>query len=147
VGASNASGGPSCFSNQGDVYAPGGDGIVANSCALPDCQSPTPDNFVVGPVYGYPDSSGYAYWLGTSFAAPWVSGLAALLQQGEGPWIPPQVGRAARISDTIRGCAVANANSVVDMASSLATPPICQAPPGKIEVSLSGMAVCPTSPP
>lgn len=83
-----------CFSNWGDVYAPSGDGgpdgeltcgSVVASCQG-DCQW--------GVVSLSPTSSttGYAYWSGTSFAAPLVSGLAALTMDKGGSqkhWVEP----------------------------------------------------------
>lgn len=58
----------SCFSNAGIVSAPGGEGD------MPTCSGPSIDPIenVIGRT-----TSGYAYWSGTSFAAPIVSGLAA----------------------------------------------------------------------
>jgi subtilisin family serine protease len=126
VGGSNFGGVPSCFSNLGRVYAPGGDArSSAGACTMPDCSDT--QKFVIGPVYGYPGSSGYGYWLGTSFAAPWVSGLAALLQQGQGQWTPPQVGRAPDIAARISDCALLSAGNV-DVADSLNSALACPPP-------------------
>jgi len=87
VVGSNRAGARSCFSNFGKlsgsdlwVSAPAADGDVscqpnAQSCVAtpsPDC-----DYGVVGPVDAGQNVPGYAYWAGTSFAAPLVSGLAA----------------------------------------------------------------------
>ncbi len=67
-----------CFSNQGDVMAPGGNG-------LKNCQSPAgrwhdgdcPYAVISLDVGAF---TGYSYGIGTSFAAPMVAGLAARLQ-------------------------------------------------------------------
>lgn len=81
VGASNYQGGYSCFSNKGNVLAPGGDNE-------PSCESiPYAElddvtkrrTSVIGYVKETSPETEYAYWKGSSFAAPLVSGLAALL--------------------------------------------------------------------
>jgi hypothetical protein len=74
VGASNSQRQRACFSNEASLYAPGGD------CQSTD--SPTPINdqeWVIGYAYYTAPDSHFAYWRGTSFSAPLVSGLAALL--------------------------------------------------------------------
>jgi len=103
VAATNAKGKRSCYSNKGDLAAPGGDGgpltvkdANGNSVEEPCMsraeswdQAPGPNN---GPAcsdmatcdyglisLGYTkDGPQYMYWAGTSFAAPLVSGMAAL---------------------------------------------------------------------
>ncbi|GAB4579219.1 MAG: hypothetical protein Fur0022_19570 [Anaerolineales bacterium] len=73
------------FSNLGDILAPGG------GTAAPDVVSPY-YNREAEPLEVYQkqnvtgivlklrqDQSGYAYWLGTSFSAPFVTGLVALM--------------------------------------------------------------------
>jgi hypothetical protein len=89
VGATNQSKDRSCYSNTGDVYAPGGEG-TPGTCVPGEEQC-------LGPACGYAVISlatvpkgelnfGYGYWAGSSFAAPLVSGLAAqLLEAGETP--------------------------------------------------------------
>ncbi len=91
-----------CFSNRGDIAAPGGDGsrqavrLAANAhaeqCrpALSGCDSPACGFALIGPVLD--GSTHYVFWSGTSFAAPLVSGLAALtFQAGKGAYTPQQV--------------------------------------------------------
>jgi hypothetical protein len=92
VVASNKSGGRSCYSNQGGktdwwVSAPGGDGGENPNSNAPERCWPRADkcpgksgrceNGLVGRVVTSTYPSGYAYWSGSSFATPLVSGLAA----------------------------------------------------------------------
>jgi subtilisin family serine protease len=83
VAASNGHSGRGCFSNQGDVAASGGDGVEGDECKE-CCKVPSADDCrdgqhcIVGPIYK-PCGPQYAYWVGTSFATPLVSGQAALL--------------------------------------------------------------------
>ncbi|MGB1251142.1 MAG: S8/S53 family peptidase [Candidatus Promineifilaceae bacterium] len=93
----------SCYSNPGNVAAPGGDdidgdcegeelGIVA-SCLpfvemLPD-EEPCPYGIISLGMHA-PDEPMFAYWLGTSFATPLVSGAAALAL-ADGAVSPEQV--------------------------------------------------------
>lgn len=73
VAASNFDRKPSCFSNQGQVAAPGGDGEKGcNPCSPGNCAKLSLVSLVLDPPR-------YAYWSGTSFAAPLASGQAALL--------------------------------------------------------------------
>jgi hypothetical protein len=101
VGAVNDDGNPACFSNQGDVYAPGGYGGPNYNPGsdftfgdlldtLNTCEGDCPEG-VISLVLFPPKGEAYwpthyAYWSGTSFAAPLVSGLAALtLEAGAVP--------------------------------------------------------------
>jgi subtilisin family serine protease len=83
VAASNQTPAYACYSNLGDVLAPGADGgpwkdkkcqPVAHTCAPDDANCP----FGVVSLTTQPEP-GYRFWVGTSFAAPLVSGQAAML--------------------------------------------------------------------
>ena len=101
VAASNKMNQRSCFSNQGEIAAPGGDGrsdedpaLECDSERLKTCDSPDCAYGVVGPILPLPvdaqgveDTSyatGLIYWEGSSFASPMVAGLAARIL-AEGP--------------------------------------------------------------
>ena len=100
-----------CYSNQGMVAAPGGNGVNLTTttmeagkaislspgevatCVVPGrldasdaywCESGNENDCVIGFAYGMDETTGkpgfqYVYWVGTSFAAPLVSGTAALM--------------------------------------------------------------------
>lgn len=80
VGASNFYGQRSCFSNAANVYAPGGDNDDDCMSIVSECGSaPYHAACMVGSAVFVSPVTHYAYWNGTSFAAPLVSGQAALL--------------------------------------------------------------------
>jgi hypothetical protein len=108
VSASNALRQRSCFSNWGDVAAPGGDGgpssileeqdpelldeypeLQGLDCApLTSTCSGDCSQALISLVYDQEaagEGYGYAYWQGTSFSAPLVSGAAALLLDASSP--------------------------------------------------------------
>jgi subtilisin family serine protease len=111
VAASNSQRTRACFSNADSdsetlkFAAPGGQGVEGPyefkgvvstvGCTVPeisDCEDPTNSPCVIGLVSkGTP---GYAYWFGTSFSAPLISGVAALVIEKEGLIDPPQVAAA-----------------------------------------------------
>ncbi len=130
----------SCYANDGDLMAPGGDGYVGDK--EPDGPdgivdaTPTPpadpEDFCLpthttcakkGPNCGYgvvsytwnEPSRGFAYWVGTSFATPLVSGLAANLIQA-GATSPTQV--RGTLLCTGAGNSVVDAESAVDLVMS-----------------------------
>jgi len=88
----------SCFSNAGKIAAPGGDGYDCGQ-ADEECECPWGVAGIqrwkyglIGPVL--PDRQfpqGFARWLGTSFATPLASGLAALILEHYGGLPPADV--------------------------------------------------------
>lgn len=93
VAASNIMDQHACFSNDGRVHAPGGDGGGPRGCApqVQNCHGNCAQA-VVGPITKTSDNTGFIYWTGSSFAAPMVSGLAALvIQKGDFQLTPDEV--------------------------------------------------------
>lgn len=78
VAASDQDGNYACYSNQGNVLAPGGKGNEHCQPAWDQCSDP---NCAYGLISTVTSKPGYAYWAGTSFATPLTSGLAALFLQ------------------------------------------------------------------
>jgi subtilisin family serine protease len=94
VAASSALRGRGCFSNRGDVGAPGGDGSAPGCTpAIEQCTRDCAAGVISLAAIDDPKSdTGYAYWAGTSFAAPIASGAAALaIDQHNGATDPTQV--------------------------------------------------------
>lgn len=126
----------SCFSNQGQIAAPGGDGRPVlrtdsdgcqprnTGCSGPDCPSS-----VIGPVLNPPYSdesnTAHAFWSGTSFSAPLVTGLAArLIQIGQGAFSPSEVAAliacgATRTNDPTLGAGVINLQRSLNLCGQL----------------------------
>lgn len=101
VAASNQDGVISCFSNVGNLGAPGGECIDIQENVHRSVDSPGYCNkdqdcryAIVGPVLQKDGNTGYVFWAGTSFAAPMVAGLAALvIECGNGLLSPDEVRR------------------------------------------------------
>ncbi len=78
VAASDSKKRRACFSNQGDVMAPGGAGLKNCIPPMGRCHDDDCPYAVISLDVG--SYTGYSYGIGTSFAAPLVAGLAARLQ-------------------------------------------------------------------
>jgi hypothetical protein len=109
VSASNQQGYLACFSNTGDLAAPGGEGDTTKPgfCepAVKECSEGDCEWGVIGPVVFPPEghaywSTHYAYWSGSSFAAPLVSGLFALGAEAQLSWfeVPAERAKSAGIT-------------------------------------------------
>lgn len=119
VAASNQDAKFACYSNHGDVLAPGADGGPGrDSKCRPIAHTCDPDKadcaYGVISLRSQPDI-GYRFWVGTSFAAPLVSGQAALLLGGGLPsaQVPPC------IRDTMVDPSNAGGQPVINIARSV----------------------------
>ncbi|MCB0084766.1 MAG: S8 family serine peptidase, partial [Caldilineaceae bacterium] len=83
VGGSNSQGTRSCFSNNGDLFAPAGEGEPG--CSGPPAQrcATTPTDCIVSVIHDDQGATNaaFGFWVGSSFAAPQVSGVAALVHE------------------------------------------------------------------
>ena len=154
VGGSNRGGTRSCFSNNGDLFAPAGEGDPG--CAGPPAQrcATEPDDCLVSVIHDEQGATnaGFGYWVGSSFAAPQVSGLAALVQEALASsslhaatplaQIPPNKIAAVLHCGTTTGATVGAVN-VIDVAKALS--PAClalgQSSPGVIRFARSAVNV------
>jgi subtilisin family serine protease len=88
VGAVDAARNLACFTNAGRLAAPGGNGVDPG--CQPDPTGRSERYWLVVPVSTTSHAEGYAYWAGSSFAAPLVSGVVALAIENAGPvTVPP----------------------------------------------------------
>ncbi len=90
---------PSCFSNQGEVAAPGGQAVPLDN---KPCEQVSDTDALIGPSYvaGDPNMFHTAKVVGTSVAAPLVAGMAALIKAQENCQIRPEaVERLIRIPE------------------------------------------------
>ena len=119
VSASNINRQRACFSNWGDVAAPGGDG-GPDDAGLLSCLPQTADcvgnckQAVMSLALSSPTD--YLYWSGTSFSAPLVSGLAALVLDAGGhgsAWLAPE-----QVFNTIR-CGSPTPDGVINVPAAL----------------------------
>lgn len=77
VAGHNYDQGRSNFSNKGDIAAPGGDRREPPPLFTAAGKAADPKRWLIGLSMHKAQVDGYMYWMGTSFAAPLVSGLAA----------------------------------------------------------------------
>lgn len=131
VAGSNVHRERACFSNWGDVSAPSGDVRPEEGCdrkVVEECAGDC-DEAVVSLALS-PSTTGtaehatrYAYWRGTSFSAPLVSGLAALVldagtSRATCPLMSPAWVHPNQVHDTIR-CGASTGDGVINVPASL----------------------------
>ena len=100
------------------VSAPGGGDLDSAKCepVLDQCTEGDCQYALIGMVLDESGQVDYDYWSGTSFAAPLVSGLSALLlEQGGGGLTPDEV------YDRIKDCAILS-DGIIDVPSTLDGP-------------------------
>ncbi len=119
VAASTKDNGRSCFSNQGDIAAPGGNADTEHSCipinsdinpcptvSMADCQYT-----VIGPVKQ--STSGFGAWAGTSFSTAFISGIVANALanpyvNGDQDLVVCMLKKGAQLSDPYLGVGIVN---------------------------------------
>ncbi len=125
VAASSQTPQRACYSNLGDVTAPGADGrLSAGDACEPQAHrcDPADAGCPLGLVsLATQSKTGYRFWVGTSFAAPLVSGQAALLLSG-GRQSPAVQRCILATAVPAGGLRVANVAASVDGLSSGACP-------------------------
>jgi hypothetical protein len=139
IAATSQDGTRSCFSNMGDVAAPGGNGgeestadtsrpakpcvprtIIADALATPQPCDPADMSMCHYGVIGLSlaSSTGYGLWPGTSFSAPLVSGLTALAFEkagGNRGHVYCLIQKGAQTGDPVLGWGIINIlNSLSD---------------------------------
>ena len=123
VAATNREGGRAYYSNYGavvDVAAPGGDSRVAANGVLSSLNAGATT----------PGADNYAFYQGTSMAAPHVAGVVALMLSKNGALTPDEVesrlkssARAFPATCTACGAGIVDANAAVDAATATGAGP------------------------
>lgn len=159
AGGSTNGGTRSCFSNNGELFAPAGNGADSN-CSGPPTQEcvANPTLCLVSVIHdeqGTTNAS-FGYWVGSSFAAPQVSGLAALALEALNGGAIQAAGQTVSVSPrklaAVLGCGTETANGasavkVIDVVKTLSA--TCLAlgafTPGQIRFTSSTASVFETS--